>query len=140
MRDASVRSESTSIVRHEANGNASCETSSEVSDARMSRARGPHRPSVVHDEVRSVICAEPSSGRWSAYHLRSAMPCAPPVTTRKRSSPSRITVRSLLNVPLGLAAVDALAVFVEQLRVRLVPVRALPAGCLVEDGPELTLA
>ena len=67
----------------------------------MSRERGPHRPSVVYAEVRSVICALPSSGRWSAYHFRSAIPCAPPVTTRNCSSPSRITVRSLLNVPLG---------------------------------------
>ena len=41
------------------------------------------------------------SGAWSAYHFMSAIPCAPPVTTRKCSSPSRITVRSLLNVPLG---------------------------------------
>ena len=67
-----------------------------VSDARMSRARGPQRPSVVHAEVRSMTCALPSAGAWSAYHFRSAMPCAPPVTTRNCSSPSRITVRSLL--------------------------------------------
>ena len=67
----------------------------------MSRARGPQIPSVVHADVRSVICALPSCGRRSAYHFRSAIPCNPPVTTRKRSSPSRITVRSLLNVPLG---------------------------------------
>ena len=67
----------------------------------MSRERGPHSPSVVYADVRSVMLALPSSGRWSAYHFRSAIPCAPPVTTRNCSSPSRITVRSLLNVPLG---------------------------------------
>ena len=53
---------------------------------RMSRARGPQSPSVVHADVRSVTCALPSSGAWSATHLRSAMPCRPPVTKRKCSS------------------------------------------------------
>ena len=60
----------------------------------MSRARGPQTPIVETSSVRSVSVVDPSSGSWSANHLRSAMPCAPPVTTRKWSSPSRITVRS----------------------------------------------
>ena len=41
---------------------------------RMSRARGPHRPSVHSALVWSVICAEPSAGRWSLNHLRSDIP------------------------------------------------------------------
>ncbi len=69
----------------------------------MSRARGPHRPTVESSSVWSVSVVEPSvdPGSWSANHLRSAMPCAPPVTTRKWSSPSRITVRSDVKPPLA---------------------------------------
>src|SRR5688500_9199277 len=51
MRDASTGSDSISIVRQVANGKPSCDTSSPVVLARMSRARGPHRPSVHHCEV-----------------------------------------------------------------------------------------
>ena len=98
---ASTRSGPISIVSQVANGKPSCETSAPVSEPRMSRARGPQSPSVVQLEVRSKICALPSSGRWSRYHLKSAMPCAPPVTTRKWSSPSRITVRSERKPPLA---------------------------------------
>ena len=43
-------------------------------------------------------------------------------------------------VPLGLAPADAVAVLLEQRRVRLVPLRALPAGRLEEDGAEFLLA
>ena len=57
MRDASTCSGPHSIVRQWANGRPSCETSSLVRLARMSRARGPHRPSVVHADVRSVTVA-----------------------------------------------------------------------------------
>ena len=32
------------------------------------------------------VCALPSAGRWSENHLRSAIPCRPPVTTRKCAS------------------------------------------------------
>ena len=102
MREASTRSVPTSIVRQVPNGKPSCETSSLVTLARMSRARGPQRPIVVMAEVRSASCAVPSAGRWSANHLRSDMPWAPPVTTRKCSSPSRMIVRSDLKPPLGL--------------------------------------
>jgi hypothetical protein len=103
IRDASTRSGPISIVSQVANGKPSCDTSALVSEPRMSRARGPHSPSVVQLDVRSKICAVPSSGRWSRYHLRSAMPCAPPVTTRKCSSPSRITVRSDRKPPRGVS-------------------------------------
>ena len=67
----------------------------------MSRARGPHSPSVHQPVVMSTSWALPSAGRWSANHLRSAMPWAPPVTTRKSSSPSRMIVRSDLKPPPG---------------------------------------
>ena len=43
-------------------------------------------------------------------------------------------------IPLGLAAVDAVAVLLEQRCVRLVPVRALPPGGLEEDRVQLLLA
>ena len=67
----------------------------------MSRARGPHRPSVVQAEVTSVSWALPSAGRWSENHLRSAVPWAPPVTTRKQLVASRMIVRSALKPPPG---------------------------------------
>ena len=47
----------TSIVLQRPNGKPSCETSSLVMPARMSRARGPHSPSVVQALVRSWIWA-----------------------------------------------------------------------------------
>ena len=52
----------TSIGRHRANRNPSCEMSSLVTPPRMSRARGPHRPRVVRELVRSVTWALPSAG------------------------------------------------------------------------------
>ena len=79
------------------NGKPSLETSVLVTDARMSRARGPHSPTVHCCDVWSSIRAP--SFRWSANHFLSAMPCAPPVTTRKISSSMRMIVRSDLNVP-----------------------------------------
>ena len=91
-----------SSSRQVPNGKPACETSSEVTDASTSRARGPHSPSVVHAEVRSAIDAAPSppsGGRWSANHFRSAIPVAPPVTTRNRCGPSRMIVRSPRNPP-----------------------------------------
>ena len=103
MRDASTRSGPTSIVLNVANGKPSFETSSLVTLSRMSRERGPQRPSVVHDEVRSTICAEPSSGRWSRNHFRSAIPWAPPVTTRKVSWSTRMIVRSERKPPRGVS-------------------------------------
>ena len=57
--------------------------SSVVHVARMSRALGPQRPKVDHDDVRSLSCAEPSLGRWSTNHFFSVMPVWAPVTTRK---------------------------------------------------------
>src|SRR5450759_2971332 len=82
MREASTCSPPTSTFFQVLNGKPSFETSSLVSAERMSRARGPQRPTVHHVDVRSSIFAEPSFGRWSANHFLSAMPCAPPVTTR----------------------------------------------------------
>ena len=94
----------TSIVRAVPNGKPSFETSSEVVAARTSRARGPQIPSVVSVEVASKSCAEPSAGRWSRNHLRSPIPWAPPVTTRKWSRPSRMIVRSDLMPPASLSS------------------------------------
>src|SRR6266850_2153881 len=102
IRDASTRSVPTSIVLQVPNLNPSLETSSEVTLDRMSRARGPHSPIVVIDEVRSETCADPSAARWSLNHFLSPMPEAPPVTTRNRSSPNRMIVRSDLKPPFGL--------------------------------------
>ena len=82
----------------------SCETSALVTLLRMSLARGPQSPSVVNALVWSWICAEPSSGRWSANHFLSDIPYAPPVTTRKTSSAMRMIVRSCLKPPLGVSS------------------------------------
>src|SRR5438034_2882897 len=51
MREASTRWVPISIVRQVPNLNPTLETSSDVVLARMSRARGPHSPIVVIDEV-----------------------------------------------------------------------------------------
>ena len=99
MRDASTTCEPISISRQVPKRNPSCETSAPVTLARISRALGPQSPIVVKAFVWSTICAVPPSGAWSANHLRSALPCRPPVTTRKCSSPSRMIVRSDLNPP-----------------------------------------
>ena len=86
-----------SISRQVPNPNPACDTSSPVTEASTSLARGPHSPIVVQAEVRSARHAP--AGRWSAIHLASDIPVAPPVTTRNRSGPSRITVRSARNPP-----------------------------------------
>src|ERR1700756_2623016 len=81
MREASTRCVPTSTTRQVQNLKPSFVTSSDVVDERMSRARGPHSPIVVMDEVRSASCAPPT--RLSRNHFLSDMPAAPPVTTRK---------------------------------------------------------
>ena len=99
MREASARTGPMSMKRQVPNGKPSFETSASVIDCSRSRARGPQTPIVAQLEVRSVICTAPSSGRWSENHLRSRIPSAPPVTTRKWFEPSRMTVRSALIPP-----------------------------------------
>ena len=86
-----------SSTRQAPNLKPSFETSSEVVDARMSRARGPHSPIVVIADVRSTSSAP--AVRWSRNHFLSDMPAAPPVTTRKWCSSRRMTVRSDLKPP-----------------------------------------
>ena len=81
------------------NLNASWLMSLSVRLPRMSRALGPQTPIVVYAEVWSTTCAEPSAGMWSRNHLRSRLPWAPPVTTRKWLSPSRMIVRSARKPP-----------------------------------------
>ena len=88
---------STSISRQVPNANPACDTSSAVTAASTSLARGPHSPIVVQAEVRSARNAP--AGRWSLIHLASDIPVAPPVTTRNRSSASRMMVRSARNPP-----------------------------------------
>ena len=57
------------ISRQERKPNPASETSSEVSEATMSRARGPQMPIVDTSSVRSVRSWSPSSsGRWPANH------------------------------------------------------------------------
>ncbi len=56
-------------------------------------------PIVVYAVDRSS--ADALGARLSVNHLRSAMPCAAPVTTRKWSRARRITVRSDLKPPVG---------------------------------------
>jgi len=99
MREATTSSPLTDTFCHVLNGKASFETSSLVIDSSTSRARGPQSPTVQHDEVRSSIRASPT--RLSTNHFLSAMPCAPPVTTRNRSSSIFMIVRSDLKPPLG---------------------------------------
>src|SRR5215469_1409370 len=94
MREASTVTPPSSISRQVPNLKPWCDTSSPVTEESTSLARGPHRPSVVHAEVRSLIAAVPSPGSCSANHFRSAIPVAPPVTTRNRRGPSRMIVRS----------------------------------------------
>src|SRR5438105_13220634 len=97
MRDASTSIPSTETVFHVLNGNPSFETSSLVIEERTSRERGPQSPTVHHVDVRSSIRASPT--RLSANHFLSAIPCAPPVTTRKRSSSIFMIVKSDLKPP-----------------------------------------
>ncbi len=65
----------------------------------MSRAFGPQMPIVETSSVTSA--SDAPSARWAVNHCLSAQPCAPPVTTRKWSSPRRITVRSERKPPLA---------------------------------------
>ena len=78
-------------------------SSSEI-DATMSRARGPQMARHPSAPVRSLIETEPSAGAWVAIHARSRPPNAVPVTTRKRSMPSRVMVRSLSMPPRELSS------------------------------------
>ena len=82
-------------------GKASLERSSSLTASTMSRARGPHRPTQQVPDVRSSRWTEPSSGRLRRIQARSWRPTAPPVTTKKRSSASRVTVRSHMIPPRG---------------------------------------
>src|SRR5947209_4431605 len=65
-----------------------------VSGWRISRARGPQRPRHAYFEVTSSTDTEPSSGACERIHAASCWPNAVPVTIRKRSSASRVTVKS----------------------------------------------
>ena len=77
-------------------GNPSFETSSAVTLDRMSRARGPQSPKQPSDPVTSRIVtpSNPPSPCCLRIHPMSWLPNAVPVTSMKRSSASRVTVRS----------------------------------------------
>ena len=67
-----------------------------VQPASTSRARGPQSAKQAHCEVTSATrtSAEPAAGRCERIQARSWLPNAVPVTIPKRSSPSRVTVKS----------------------------------------------
>ena len=77
-------------------GNPSFETSSAVTPDRTSRARGPQSPKQPSDPVTSriVTASNPPSPCCLRIHPMSWFPNAVPVTSMKRSSASRVTVRS----------------------------------------------
>ena len=75
-------------------GNPGFDTSAVVTVSRTSRARGPKSPMHAYAPVTSTRWAEPSRGRWRAIQPRSWVPKALPVTMRKRSVASRVTVKS----------------------------------------------
>src|ERR687897_368212 len=77
-------------------GNASGERSAVVQPSRTSRERGPHNPKQAHSDVTLATrtSAAPAAGRWERIHARSWLPKAVPVTIPKRSSSSRVTVKS----------------------------------------------
>src|SRR5438034_1077958 len=77
------------------------DSSSVVSGCRISRAAGPQRPRHAYFEVTSSTCTE--SGACIRIHARSCRPNAVPVTMRKRSSASRVTVKSHSTPPRGLS-------------------------------------
>src|SRR5204863_83101 len=77
------------------NGQASAQTSSSVAPSSTSRAAGPHIPITASSVLASRSATGPSSGSMLALsHPRSESTTPAPVTTRKRSSPSRVTVTS----------------------------------------------
>ena len=75
-------------------GKASFARLSVVSGWRMSRAFGPQMPRQANRDVTSSTATEPSSGACERIQARSCWPKAVPVTMRKRSSASRVTVKS----------------------------------------------
>ena len=190
-----------------AKGKPSLETSSPVTLARMSRARGPQSPRVHHAEVSigelcgavagqvvaeplavghavraarddpELLVAEPhdrevgleaAAGREPRRVDDPAdrdvdLPLRHVLEGVERSRPGDVEDRERgevedrgplahgemlrvddrrppASVPLRLAAADPVAELLEQRRVRLVPLRALPARRLEEDGVELALA
>ena len=84
-------------------GNPPSLTSSSQTRLSRPRALGPHRPTQHRPDETSATLTERSSGRCDLIQSRSWSPIAPPVTTRKRSLPSRVTVRSHLIPPLGVS-------------------------------------
>ena len=77
------------------NGNASPETSSSVAPWSTSRAAGPHIPMTARSVLASRSATGPSSGStFARSQPRSESTTPAPVTTRNRSSPSRVTVTS----------------------------------------------
>ena len=103
MRSASAGTSPTIIGLAVMYGKPSSLTSSSETEPSRSRALGPHMPTQHCPGETSATLTEPSSGRCVRIQSRSWSPIAPPVTTRKRSSPRRVTVRSHLIPPLGVS-------------------------------------
>ncbi len=129
MRDASTVTPPSSISRQVPKPKPAWLTSSPVTGASTSLARGPHSPIVVQAEVRSAIEARPSGGRWPASHLASIIPVAPPVTTRNRRGPSRMIVRSARKPP------SASSSDVYTTRPTLTSIWATAADCTTSSAP-----
>jgi hypothetical protein len=84
-------------------GKAWLETSASVTVCMIVRAFGPQRPSTKTEPVRSSIETRSPSRSCARSQARSCGPLVPPVMTRKRSSPSRVTVRSQRIPPRGVS-------------------------------------
>ena len=74
--------------------NASFARSVVVSGCSSARAFGPQTPRHASADVTSATCTDPSRGACWRIQARSCWPNAVPVTIRKRSSASRVTVKS----------------------------------------------
>ena len=70
------------MARAVRNGKPASETSSRVTEARMSRARGPHSAKQTRPDVRSLSSTLPSPGRWRRSQAMSCCPNAVPVMNR----------------------------------------------------------
>ena len=103
MRAARTRARPRSISRVCANFSASGDRSSGLTRASSSRERGPISDSTLNIALTSVSTTCSSAPMWRVIQSASRVACAEPVTMRKRSGASRITVRSLSKPPRSLS-------------------------------------
>jgi hypothetical protein len=95
-RSARTGTSPTAMSRQLMYGNASFPRSAVVHSASSARAFGPQSAKQADCDVTSAIrtSADPAAGRWERIQPRSWLPNAVPVTIPKRSSSSRVTVKS----------------------------------------------